>query len=72
MTSWQHDRRNERGDLSPDHAEVERQTIEAALHGSRAAALRALAHHPLVDSVRVARALLEDARSTFPHLSYLT
>ncbi|UFU15601.1 6-phospho-beta-glucosidase [Curtobacterium sp. C1] len=51
---------------------VERQTIEAALHGSRAAALRALAHHPLVDSVRVARALLEDARSTFPHLSYLT
>lgn len=50
---------------------VERQTIEAALHGSRAAALRALAHHPLVDSVRVARALLDDATTSFPHLSYL-
>ncbi len=50
---------------------VERQTIEAALGGSRAAALRALAHHPLIDSVRVARALLDDARSMFPALSYL-
>lgn len=50
---------------------VERQTIEAALGGSRTAALRALAHHPLIDSVRVARALLDDARSMFPDLSYL-
>ncbi|MDR6689712.1 6-phospho-beta-glucosidase [Microbacterium sp. 1154] len=50
---------------------VERQTIEAALHGSRAAALRALAHHPLIDSVRVARALLDDAGSSFADLSYL-
>jgi 6-phospho-beta-glucosidase len=51
---------------------VERQTIQAALHADRAAALRALAHHPLVDSVRVARALLDDARSSFPHLAYLS
>lgn len=50
---------------------VERQTIEAALGGSRAAALRALAHHPLIDSVRVARALLDDAGSSFIDLSYL-
>ncbi len=50
---------------------VEQQTIGAALGGSRAAALRALAQHPLIDSVRIARALLDDARSTFPELSYL-
>ena len=50
---------------------VERQTIEAALTGSRAAAVRALAHHPLVDSVTVARSLLADAVSEFPALSYL-
>lgn len=50
---------------------VERQTIEAALTGSKGAALRALAHHPLIDSVRVARALLDDASSTFADLSYL-
>jgi 6-phospho-beta-glucosidase len=50
---------------------VERETIAAGLGGSRAAALRALAHHPLVDSVRVAHALLDSARATFPELSYL-
>lgn len=50
---------------------VEQQTIDAALAGSRAAAMRALAQHPLIDSVRIARALLDDARSTFPELSYL-
>ena len=50
---------------------VEQQTIEAALTGSKDSALRALAHHPLIDSVRVARALLEDARSSFADLSYL-
>jgi len=50
---------------------VERETIEAGIGGSRAAALRALAHHPLVDSVRVADALLDSARATFPELSYL-
>lgn len=50
---------------------VERQTIEAGLGGSRGAAVRALAHHPLVDSVTVARSLLEDAMHAFPALSYL-
>jgi 6-phospho-beta-glucosidase len=37
---------------------VERLTIEAATTGSRDAALKAFALHPLVDSVRVARDLL--------------
>ncbi|MCI1641592.1 MAG: 6-phospho-beta-glucosidase [Actinomyces sp.] len=64
----------------PDHGRglvvtvkyVERQAIEAGVHGSRAAALRALARHPLIDSVNVARALLEDARSSFhDELSHL-
>ncbi|MTE17997.1 6-phospho-beta-glucosidase [Streptomyces sp. TRM43335] len=40
---------------------VERSTIEAARNGSRRAALRALALHPLVDSVRVAERILEAA-----------
>jgi 6-phospho-beta-glucosidase len=40
---------------------VERSTIEAAADGSRAAALRALALHPLVDSVRVAERILDGA-----------
>ncbi|OEV03187.1 6-phospho-beta-glucosidase [Streptomyces oceani] len=38
---------------------VERSTIEAALAGSREAALRALALHPLVDSVRAAGRMLD-------------
>ena len=50
---------------------VERQTIEAALTGSKTAAVRALTHHPLIDSVSVARALLEDAIGEFPELAYL-
>ncbi|SCK52309.1 6-phospho-beta-glucosidase [Streptomyces sp. WMMB 322] len=40
---------------------VERSAIEAAESGSRAAALRALALHPLVDSVRVAERILDTA-----------
>ncbi|MBQ1162937.1 6-phospho-beta-glucosidase, partial [Streptomyces sp. A73] len=40
---------------------VERSTIEAAAEHSREAALRALALHPLVDSVHAARRLLEAA-----------
>jgi len=40
---------------------VERSAIEAAASGSRAAALRALALHPLVDSVRVAGRILDAA-----------
>jgi len=38
---------------------VERSAIEAAADGSRRAALRALALHPLVDSVRVAERILD-------------
>ncbi|HEV7626023.1 MAG TPA: 6-phospho-beta-glucosidase [Streptomyces sp.] len=40
---------------------VERSAIEAAADGSRPAALRALALHPLVDSVRVAERILDAA-----------
>lgn len=40
---------------------VERATIEAARTGSRTAALRALALHPLVDSARAAERILEAA-----------
>jgi 6-phospho-beta-glucosidase len=50
---------------------VEREVIEAASTGSRAAALRALATHPLVDSVGVAGRLLEAYRSNFGDLAYL-
>jgi 6-phospho-beta-glucosidase len=63
----------------PDHAlslvtavkAVERATIEAATTGSRAAALRAFALHPLVDSVSVARRLLDGYVAAHPELSYL-
>lgn len=47
---------------------VERTTIEAALTGSRSAAVRALALHPLVDSVRVAEELLAAYLSSYPSL----
>jgi 6-phospho-beta-glucosidase len=40
--------------------EVERTTIRAALEGSRALAVRALALHPLVPSVNVARQIFEE------------
>jgi len=50
---------------------VERATIEAALGGSRNAAYRALALHPLVDSVRVAHALLDGYMENFKELAYL-
>jgi 6-phospho-beta-glucosidase len=46
---------------------VERATIEAAASGSRRAALRALALHPLVDSAAVAHRILE--RAQLPGLS---
>jgi 6-phospho-beta-glucosidase len=63
----------------PDHAlglattikAVERATIEAATTGSRAAALRAFALHPLVDSVSVARRLLDAYVAAHPELAYL-
>lgn len=47
---------------------VERLTIEAAVTGSRKAALSAFALHPLVDSVSVARKLLEAYESRNPDL----
>lgn len=50
---------------------VERATIDAALGGSRNAAYRALAMHPLVDSVRVAHALLDGYTAHFKELAYL-
>jgi 6-phospho-beta-glucosidase len=50
---------------------VERAAIEAATTGSRAAALRAFALHPLVDSVTVARRLLAGYVAAHPELSYL-
>jgi len=45
--------------------------MEAASTASRAAALRALAIHPLVDSVAVAGRLLESFQDHFPQLEYL-
>ena len=50
---------------------VERDVIAAAAAGSRALAVRALAMHPLVDSVNVARKLLDDYQNTIPDLAYL-
>ncbi|MDO5675878.1 MAG: 6-phospho-beta-glucosidase [Propionibacteriaceae bacterium] len=65
----------------PDHGRgivinakyVERRTMEAALTGSRQAALLAIGHHPLVDSFHVAEELLDDLVAAFPEeLAYLT
>jgi 6-phospho-beta-glucosidase len=50
---------------------VERDVIQAAASGSRALAVRALATHPLVDSVPVARRLLAGYQSRIPTLAYL-
>ena len=60
----------------PDHARalmdtvkaVERATIEAALTGSTALAVKALALHPLVPSVTAARAIFAGYRERFPVL----
>ena len=60
----------------PDHAQaliqsikaVERATIEAALTGSSALAVKALALHPLVPSVSTARAIFDGYRSRLPEL----
>jgi 6-phospho-beta-glucosidase len=48
---------------------VERETIVAALTGSREGALRAFALHPMVDSVDVARTLLDGYIRAVPELS---
>ncbi|MEV7419779.1 6-phospho-beta-glucosidase [Streptomyces sp. NPDC089919] len=63
----------------PDHAvglvsavkAVERAVLAAAAGGSRADAVKAFALHPLVDSVGVARRLLDGYTAVHPGLAYL-
>ncbi|MFK0108339.1 6-phospho-beta-glucosidase [Streptomyces sp. NPDC091217] len=63
----------------PDHATglvcavkaVEREVLAAAESGSRTTAVKAFALHPLVDSVNVARRLVEGYTSVHPGLGYL-
>ncbi|MGW6688185.1 6-phospho-beta-glucosidase [Streptomyces sp. NPDC054961] len=50
---------------------VEREVLAAAAGGSRAAAVKAFALHPLVDSVGVARRLLDGYAAEHPGLGYL-
>ena len=50
---------------------TERAVLDAAATGSRAVAVRAMALHPLVDSVPVARRLMAAYQSRFPELAYL-
>ncbi len=50
---------------------VERAVIDAAVHGSRSAAVKALAIHPLVDSVNVAHRILDGYVRRIPELAYL-
>ncbi len=51
--------------------QVERMTIAAAASRSRTDAWRAMASHPLVDSVRVARQVLDELIAEVPGLAYL-
>ncbi|WP_030210549.1 6-phospho-beta-glucosidase [Streptomyces sp. NRRL S-87] len=50
---------------------VERAVLAAAASGSRAEAVKAFALHPLVDSVAVARTLLDGYAAAHPGLAYL-
>ncbi|WP_409060745.1 6-phospho-beta-glucosidase [Streptomyces sp. SYP-A7185] len=50
---------------------VEREILTAAESGSRTTAVKAFALHPLVDSVEVARRLVEGYRAVHPGLAYL-
>ncbi|MEU5680281.1 6-phospho-beta-glucosidase [Streptomyces rochei] len=50
---------------------VEREVLAAADTGSRTSAVRAFALHPLVDSVNVARRLVEGYTAVHPGLEYL-
>ncbi|MFI8288533.1 6-phospho-beta-glucosidase [Streptomyces sp. NPDC085614] len=50
---------------------VEREVLAAAESGSRATAVKAFALHPLVDSVAVARRLLDGYTDEHPGLAYL-
>nr|WP_206439502.1 6-phospho-beta-glucosidase [Streptomyces scabichelini] len=66
-------------DPLPDHATglvcavkaVEREVLAAAGSGSRTTAVKAFALHPLVDSVNVARRLVEGYTTEHPGLAYL-
>ncbi|WP_073948104.1 6-phospho-beta-glucosidase [Streptomyces kebangsaanensis] len=51
---------------------VEREVLAAAESGSRATAVKAFALHPLVDSVNVARRLVDGYAAVHPGLAYLT
>ncbi|MFF9277162.1 6-phospho-beta-glucosidase [Streptomyces griseosporeus] len=51
---------------------VEREVLAAAESGSRATAVKAFALHPLVDSVTVARRLVDGYTAVHPGLAYLT
>ncbi|MCC5475379.1 6-phospho-beta-glucosidase [Streptomyces barringtoniae] len=51
---------------------VEREVLAAAESGSRQAAVKAFALHPLVDSVNVARRLVEGYLEVHPGLAYLS
>ncbi|EPH40292.1 putative 6-phospho-beta-glucosidase [Streptomyces aurantiacus JA 4570] len=51
---------------------VEREVLAAAESGSRATAVKAFALHPLVDSVSVARRLMDGYARAHPGLAYLT
>ncbi|MEV8593963.1 6-phospho-beta-glucosidase [Streptomyces sp. NPDC052012] len=51
---------------------VEREILAAAESGSRSTAVKAFALHPLVDSVNVARRLVDGYRAVHPGLAYLT
>lgn len=63
----------------PDHATglvcsvkaVEREVLAAAESGARTTAVKAFALHPLVDSVGVARRLVEGYTAVHPGLAYL-
>ncbi|MFJ3982118.1 6-phospho-beta-glucosidase [Streptomyces fungicidicus] len=50
---------------------VEREVLDAARSGSRATAVKAFALHPLVDSVNVARRLVDGYTAVHPGLAYL-
>ncbi|MFF3000837.1 6-phospho-beta-glucosidase [Streptomyces sp. NPDC057950] len=50
---------------------VEREVLSAAESGSRTTAVKAFALHPLVDSVNVARRLVDGYTSVHPGLAYL-
>lgn len=50
---------------------VEREVLLAAESGSRTTAVKAFALHPLVDSVNVARALVDGYTAEHPGLAYL-